>query len=179
MHQPLVNVRVHHPPEASVKVHRIDSLSSEGSGPGGGHHLIQHPAPKPAYTRPPTQKPLGRCFQETLPKQSCGSNPLPGLTKQEDCCGSIGTSWGQTKCHKCPHLQYSGVQKTMGSDCPQGYKRLNSTHCQDINECAMQGVCQGGECLNTQGSFRCACKPGQVLGPSRTHCVGMYLKRLG
>uniref|UniRef100_A0A670ZGZ6 TB domain-containing protein n=1 Tax=Pseudonaja textilis TaxID=8673 RepID=A0A670ZGZ6_PSETE len=36
----------------------------------------------------------------------------------------------------------------------------------DINECAMQGVCQGGECLNTQGSFRCACKPGQVLGPS-------------
>ncbi|XP_026573466.1 latent-transforming growth factor beta-binding protein 3 [Pseudonaja textilis] len=171
MHQPLVNVRVHHPPEASVKVHRIDSLSSEGSGPGGGHHLIQHPAPKPAYTRPPTQKPLGRCFQETLPKQSCGSNPLPGLTKQEDCCGSIGTSWGQTKCHKCPHLQYLGVQKTMGSDCPQGYKRLNSTHCQDINECAMQGVCQGGECLNTQGSFRCACKPGQVLGPSRTHCV--------
>ncbi|KAG8146809.1 putative Latent-transforming growth factor beta-binding protein, partial [Naja naja] len=179
MHQPLVNVRVHHPPEASVKVHRIDSLSSEGSGPGGGHHLIQHPAPKPAYTRPPTQKPLGRCFQETLPKQSCGSNPLPGLTKQEDCCGSIGTSWGQTKCHKCPHLQYLGVQKTMGSDCPQGYKRLNSTHCQDINECAMQGVCQGGECLNTQGSFRCACKPGQVLGPSRTHCVGMYLKRMG
>ncbi|XP_058016276.1 latent-transforming growth factor beta-binding protein 3 isoform X3 [Ahaetulla prasina] len=179
MHQPLVNVRVHHPPDASVKVHRIDSLSSEGSGPGGAHHLIQHPAPKPAYTRPPAQKPLGRCFQETLPKQSCGSNPLPGLTKQEDCCGSIGTSWGQTKCHKCPHLQYQGVQKTMGSDCPQGYKRLNSTHCQDINECAMQGVCQGGECLNTQGSFRCACKPGHVLGPSRTHCVRMAAEKAG
>ncbi|XP_077776100.1 latent-transforming growth factor beta-binding protein 3 [Podarcis muralis] len=171
VHQPLVNVRVHHPPDASVQVHRIDSLSSEGSGPGSQQHLIQHPAPKPAYTRPPTQKPLGRCFQETMPKQSCGSNPLPGLTKQEDCCGSIGTSWGQNKCHKCPHLQYLGVQKTLGSDCPQGYKRLNSSHCQDINECAMQGVCQGGECLNTQGSFRCACKPGHVLGPSRTHCV--------
>ncbi|XP_066466255.1 latent-transforming growth factor beta-binding protein 3 [Tiliqua scincoides] len=177
MHQPLVNVRVHHPPDASVQVHRIDSLSSEGGGPGSQQHLIQHPAPKLAYNRPPTQKPLGRCFQETLPKQSCGSNPLPGLTKQEDCCGSIGTSWGQNKCHKCPHLQYLGVQKTgpirgeQGSDCPQGYKRLNSTHCQDINECVMHGVCQGGECLNTQGSFRCACKPGQVLGPSRTHCV--------
>ncbi|XP_077184195.1 latent-transforming growth factor beta-binding protein 3 [Paroedura picta] len=178
VHQPLVNVRVHHPPDASVQVHRIDSLSSENSGPGSQQHLIQHPAaPKPAYTRPPTQKPLGRCFQETLPKQMCGSNPLPGLTKQEDCCGSIGTSWGQNKCHKCPHLQYVGVQKTgpvrgeMGSDCPQGYKRLNSSHCQDINECAMQGVCQGGECLNTQGSFRCACKPGHMLGPSRTHCV--------
>lgn len=31
--------------------------------------------------------------------------PLPGLTKQEDCCGSIGTAWGQSKCHKCPQLQ--------------------------------------------------------------------------
>ncbi|MGH0160718.1 UNVERIFIED_CONTAM: hypothetical protein FKN15_039516 [Acipenser sinensis] len=34
----------------------------------------------------------------------------------------------------------------------------------------MQGVCQDGECLNTQGSFRCACKPGFVL--ERTRCVG-------
>lgn len=31
----------------------------------------------------------------------CGK-PLPGLTKQEDCCGSIGASWGLNKCHKCP-----------------------------------------------------------------------------
>nr|XP_048714217.1 latent-transforming growth factor beta-binding protein 3 isoform X3 [Caretta caretta] len=184
VHPPLLNVRVHHPPDASVQVHRIDSISTEGTGPGAQHHLIQHPAqssmgqkPPTPHARPHTHKPLGRCFQETLPKQSCGSNPLPGLTKQEDCCGSIGTSWGQNKCHKCPHLQYSGVQKTgpirgeHGGDCPQGYKRLNSTHCQDINECAMQGVCQNGECLNTQGSFRCACKPGHMLGPSRSQCV--------
>lgn len=82
MHQPLVNVRVHHPPNASVKVHRIDSLSSEGGGPGGAHHhLIQHPAPKPAYTRPPAQKPLGRCFQETLPKQSVsGTGSRPAIS---------------------------------------------------------------------------------------------------
>uniref|UniRef100_A0A452GLK2 Latent transforming growth factor beta binding protein 3 n=1 Tax=Gopherus agassizii TaxID=38772 RepID=A0A452GLK2_9SAUR len=184
VHPPLLNVRVHHPPDASVQVHRIDSISTEGTGPGAQHHLIQHPAqssmgqkPPTPHARPHTHKPLGRCFQETLPKQSCGSNPLPGLTKQEDCCGSIGTSWGQNKCHKCPHLQYSGVQKTgpirgeHGGDCPQGYKRLNSTHCQDINECVMQGVCQNGECLNTQGSFRCACKPGHMLGPSRSQCV--------
>lgn len=31
----------------------------------------------------------------------CGK-PLPGLTKQEDCCGSVGASWGLNKCHKCP-----------------------------------------------------------------------------
>ncbi|KAG9475360.1 hypothetical protein GDO78_003666, partial [Eleutherodactylus coqui] len=107
----------------------------------------------------------------------CGSNPLPGLTKEEDCCGSVGTSWGHHKCNKCPQLPYSGTQKTapfrgeLGLDCPQGYKRLNSTHCQDINECSMQGVCQNGECLNTQGSFRCACKHGYVFISSQMRCT--------
>ncbi|XP_069064116.1 latent-transforming growth factor beta-binding protein 3 isoform X1 [Pleurodeles waltl] len=191
-HPPLLNVRVHHPPDASVRVHRIDSMSAEATGQGS-QHLIQHPAqsstgqsaPNLHVSRPQTQKPLGRCFQETLPKQSCGSNPLPGLTKEEDCCGSIGTSWGQNKCHKCPQLQYTGVHKTgpvrgdIGSDCPQGFKRLNSTHCQDINECTMYGVCQNGECLNTQGSFRCACKPGYILGPSRTQCLAEKTEEKG
>src|SRR4029434_1099355 len=40
----------------------------------------------------------------------------------------------------------------------------------DINECTMHGVCQNGECLNTQGSFRCTCKAGYTL--DRTRCVG-------
>lgn len=170
---PVVNVRVHHPPEASVQVHRIESSNAEGAAPS--QHLLPHP--KPSHPRPPTQKPLGRCFQDTLPKQPCGSNPLPGLTKQEDCCGSIGTAWGQSKCHKCPQLQYTGVQKPgpvrgeVGADCPQGYKRLNSTHCQDINECAMPGVCRHGDCLNNPGSYRCVCPPGHSLGPSRTQCI--------
>ncbi|XP_068922385.1 latent-transforming growth factor beta-binding protein 3 isoform X2 [Petaurus breviceps papuanus] len=170
---PLVNVRVHHPPEASVQVHRIEGLSAEGPAPP--QHLLPHP--KTPHPRPPTQKPLGRCFQDTLPKQACGSNPLPGLTKQEDCCGSIGTAWGQNKCHKCPQLQYTGVQKPgpvrgeLGGDCPQGYKRLNSTHCQDINECAMPGMCRHGDCLNSPGSYRCVCPPGHSLGPSRTQCL--------
>lgn len=62
---PVVNVRVHHPPEASVQVHRIEGLNAEGPGPS--QHLLPHP--KPQHPRPPTQKPLGRCFQDTLPKQ--------------------------------------------------------------------------------------------------------------
>ncbi|GAB1302065.1 Latent-transforming growth factor beta-binding protein 3 [Apodemus speciosus] len=159
--------------EASVQVHRIEGPNAEG--PASSQHLLPHP--KPPHPRPPTQKPLGRCFQDTLPKQPCGSNPLPGLTKQEDCCGSIGTAWGQSKCHKCPQLQYTGVQKPgpvrgeVGADCPQGYKRLNSTHCQDINECAMPGMCRHGDCLNNPGSYRCVCPPGHSLGPSRTQCI--------
>lgn len=31
----------------------------------------------------------------------CGK-ALPGLSKQEDCCGTVGTSWGFNKCQKCP-----------------------------------------------------------------------------
>uniref|UniRef100_H2ZZ44 Latent transforming growth factor beta binding protein 3 n=1 Tax=Latimeria chalumnae TaxID=7897 RepID=H2ZZ44_LATCH len=49
----------------------------------------------------------------------------------------------------------------------------------DINECSMQGVCQNGECLNTFGSFLCACKPGFALGPSRTRCIADESKEKG
>lgn len=34
----------------------------------------------------------------------CNSTPLPVLTNQEDCCGSVGNSWGQNKCYQCPKL---------------------------------------------------------------------------
>uniref|UniRef100_A0AAZ3SBY0 Latent-transforming growth factor beta-binding protein 3 n=1 Tax=Oncorhynchus tshawytscha TaxID=74940 RepID=A0AAZ3SBY0_ONCTS len=156
------NVRVHHTHDTSVVIRPLDQSNSK--------------PPHKTVTRltPQTQKPRGRCFQETTPKQACSSTPLPVLTNQEDCCGSVGNSWGQNKCYKCPKLPYAGVKlqtiiEDYGSTCPLGYKRLNSTHCQDINECTMQGVCQNGDCLNTQGSFLCACKPGFTL--DRTRCV--------
>ncbi|XP_063058790.1 latent-transforming growth factor beta-binding protein 3 isoform X2 [Engraulis encrasicolus] len=159
-------VRVHHPTDTSVIIQSLtESHSQSDARP-----------PKPG-TRlpPPTHKPRGRCFQETTPKQACSSNPLPVLTNQEDCCGSVGNSWGQNKCYQCPKLPYPGLKlqsiiEDYGTNCPHGYKRLNSSHCQDINECTMPGVCQNGECLNTQGSFRCTCKPGYTL--DRTRCVG-------
>uniref|UniRef100_A0A3P9A9Z7 Latent transforming growth factor beta binding protein 3 n=1 Tax=Esox lucius TaxID=8010 RepID=A0A3P9A9Z7_ESOLU len=157
------NVRVHHAHDMSVVIHSLEQSDSK--------------PPHKTVTRltPQMHKPRGRCFQETTPKQACSSTPLPVLTNQEDCCGSVGNSWGQNKCYKCPKLPYAGVKlqsiiEDYGSTCPQGYKRLNSTHCQDINECTMQGVCQNGECLNTQGSFLCACKPGFTM--DRTRCVG-------
>lgn len=70
---PVVNVRVHHPPEASVQVHRIEGPNAEG--PASSQHLLPHP--KPPHPRPPTQKPLGRCFQDTLPKQPVSKTTTP------------------------------------------------------------------------------------------------------
>lgn len=160
-HSSEVHVRVHHPTDTSVIIQTIDQPDAK--------------PPKTVTRLPPTHKSRGRCFQETTPKQACSSNPLPVLTSQEDCCGSVGNSWGQNKCYQCPKLAYPGLKlqsiiEDYGGNCPQGYKRLNSTHCQDINECTMQGVCHNGECLNTQGSFRCTCKPGYTLDQMR--CVG-------
>lgn len=155
------NVRVHHPPDTSVVIRPFDQSD------------IKLPHKSGPRLFPSRHKPKGRCFQETTPKQACSSTPLPVLTNQEDCCGSVGNSWGQNKCYQCPKLPNAPVKQTIvedsGTTCPQGYKRFNSTHCQDINECSMQGVCQNGDCLNTLGSFKCSCKAGWVL--ERNGCV--------
>ncbi|XP_008331518.1 latent-transforming growth factor beta-binding protein 3 isoform X3 [Cynoglossus semilaevis] len=157
-----IKVRVHHTPDTSVAIQPIDQ--PEVKLP----HKTQVPRPIPSR-----HKPKGRCFQETTPKQACNSTPLPVLTNQEDCCGSVGNSWGQNKCYQCPKLPNASVKQNIvedyGSTCPQGYKRFNSTHCQDINECQMQGICEKGVCLNTLGSFKCSCGPGLVL--DRHRCI--------
>ncbi|KAM4721002.1 latent-transforming growth factor beta-binding protein 3 isoform 2-T2 [Rhinophrynus dorsalis] len=182
---PLLNVRVHHPPNASIQVHRIEGLGAEGATGGGGLHLLPHPEGNKAIPfHSLTYKPLGRCFQDTLPKQACSTNPLPGLTKEEDCCGSVGTAWGQNKCHKCPQLPYSVTQKTapfrgdLGSDCPQGYKRLNRTHCQE-EKLEVKGLCyrlvgSEGQCQHPLSRRLtrqlCCCSVGKAWGAQCEAC---------
>lgn len=41
----------------------------------------------------------------------------------------------------------------------------------DVNECLDESVCDGGECLNTDGSFNCFCRPPMVLSPKSNRCV--------
>ncbi|XP_051477297.1 latent-transforming growth factor beta-binding protein 2 isoform X3 [Apus apus] len=184
----LVNVHINHPPEATVQIHQVarvrgdTEVSEENSVEAV---LVPQLAAVPWYTyahgngnsiateggqqqqRAPGL--LGRCFQEALHGQC--TNPLPGLTKLEDCCGSVGLFWGVDRCLACPPRPAHPVNENGQVECPQGYKRLNRSHCQDINECLMQGVCKDAECVNTRGSFRCTCKPGTMLDPSRSHCI--------
>uniref|UniRef100_A0A670I1Y1 Latent-transforming growth factor beta-binding protein 1 n=1 Tax=Podarcis muralis TaxID=64176 RepID=A0A670I1Y1_PODMU len=179
----IVNIHVKHPPEASVHFHQVSRIDSTSTGQKAkpsqsGHsqvsyqslpfqktqkvpstyshqHPISHVYPISAKTQ------LGRCFQETIGTQ-CGK-ALPGLSKQEDCCGTVGTSWGFNKCQKCPKKP----GKCFSNLCLYGILCSLS----DINECQLQGVCPNGECLNTMGSYRCACKIGFVPDPTLSRCI--------
>ncbi|KAI1894400.1 hypothetical protein AGOR_G00115420 [Albula goreensis] len=185
---PFVNIQVKHPPEASVQIHQVSQLDSNGQKAKGtqtGHftyHTETTQKVQQSHSVYPNQQTfiqhypvtsksqLGRCFQETSGTQ-CGK-PLPGLSKQEDCCGTVGASWGFHKCQKCPKkpsIPLTGSRQTM--DCPQGYKRINNSYCQDINECQLQGVCPNGDCVNSIGSYRCICKAGFIPDPTLSSCI--------
>nr|XP_014341338.1 PREDICTED: latent-transforming growth factor beta-binding protein 2 [Latimeria chalumnae] len=198
LHPSLVNVQVQHPPEATVQIHQVARVKTDQTVPGSDQNSVEpvhsvqqrsQPANGNGYLRESTRVNsnsigqgdwltkhylshngiVGRCFQETLDGQ-CGK-PLPGLTKQEDCCGSVGTSWGFHKCTQCPPKPVYPVIENGQLACPLGYKRMNQTHCQDINECLLKGICKNAECLNTRGSYRCTCKPGYMLDMDRSHCI--------
>uniref|UniRef100_A0A3B5QAB5 Latent-transforming growth factor beta-binding protein 2 n=2 Tax=Xiphophorus maculatus TaxID=8083 RepID=A0A3B5QAB5_XIPMA len=193
LHPSLVNVHIQHPPEAEVQVHQVARVQpgqrpattdgahsvQQRSQPGNGHeHTSEHNGRLThgnghwnghSTTSILQNGHVGRCFQETVDGQ-CGK-PLPGLTKQDDCCGSVGASWGLSKCQKCPTKPAYAVIANGQVECPKGFKRMNFTHCQDINECLLPGICKNAECLNTKGSYRCTCKPGYMLDAARSHCV--------
>ncbi|XP_016091077.1 latent-transforming growth factor beta-binding protein 1-like isoform X2 [Sinocyclocheilus grahami] len=182
--QGLVNVHVKHPPEASVQIHQVSPVDSNGQVKnthsthsftyhsssqsiqhGHTHSGVIYPNQQtyPQYQPVTSKSQLGRCFQETAGMQ-CGK-ALPGLSKQDACCGTVGTSWGFHKCQKCPKKTSIPL-----IECPLGYKRLNATRCIDIDECHIQGVCPNGNCINTMGSYRCICNPGFVPDPTLTTC---------
>uniref|UniRef100_A0A3Q3WTY3 Latent transforming growth factor beta binding protein 4 n=1 Tax=Mola mola TaxID=94237 RepID=A0A3Q3WTY3_MOLML len=178
----MVEVRVQHPPEASVKIHQVlkvsgfspdlrmlssSSSSSSSSGSAG--------APAPAGGRVQAQTLRGGgvynqqsgfkyCFREVKDGQC--SSPLPGLRNKEMCCRGIGKAWGITDCVLCP--DNTGQSN---SSCPVGFERVNGTQCVDVNECLRPGLCENGFCVNTRGSYSCVCRAGFVLDASHGICI--------
>lgn len=41
----------------------------------------------------------------------------------------------------------------------------------DIDECEQPGVCSGGQCTNTEGSYDCQCDQGYIM-VRKGHCQG-------
>ncbi|XP_044291867.1 latent-transforming growth factor beta-binding protein 2 isoform X3 [Varanus komodoensis] len=184
----LVNVHINHPPEAEVQIHQVARVKSDSDHSEEnsvetvlvsqlpiGHQYNDNATRNSnsivteSNQKQRTQDLMGRCYLESVHGKCAG--PLLGLAKYEDCCGSVGAFWGVSRCIPCPLKPAYPVVENGQVECPQGYKRLNRSHCQDINECVILGICKDAECVNTRGSFLCTCKAGTMLDPSRSHCI--------
>ena len=67
----------------------------------------------------------------------------------------------------------AGYEELCGPD--PGYV-IGTGGSMDINECLSQPqICGNGICVNTDGSFRCECRPGYTLDNTNRNCVGTWL----
>ncbi|XP_054598325.1 latent-transforming growth factor beta-binding protein 4 isoform X3 [Nothobranchius furzeri] len=99
---------------------------------------------------PPQNRPAVRPTRPTRVQRVCESRP--GLCGRGLCVDQPGGK------HTC--------------ECDQGHQpNAQRTRCHDVNECVQTpGVCSGGECVNSAGSFWCVCSSGFRSNNEQTSC---------
>ncbi|XP_067830905.1 LOW QUALITY PROTEIN: latent-transforming growth factor beta-binding protein 4-like [Heptranchias perlo] len=179
----IVNLRVHHPPHVSVKVHQVTQVDREThansaqlstnqqtsqraqQGAQQGHALQERQGTLAVAPRSDGESVFGYCFTEITNGQ-CAS-PLSGLRTVEHCCRGGAVGWGVTECIECPVAQ--------GGDCPVPLLKTADGQCQDIDECSAPEICQNGRCLNVRGGYSCVCSPGFVQDTSKSQCISQQV----
>uniref|UniRef100_A0A8C4T425 Fibrillin 2b n=1 Tax=Erpetoichthys calabaricus TaxID=27687 RepID=A0A8C4T425_ERPCA len=91
---------------------------------------------------------------------------INGATLKSECCSTLGAAWG-SPCERCE----------IDTACSRGFARTKGVQCEDVNECdVFPGICTNGQCVNTQGSFRCECPPGLTLDGTGRTCMDVRLE---
>ncbi|CAB3384639.1 Hypothetical predicted protein [Cloeon dipterum] len=120
-------------------------------------HMVSHNGMKCVDTR------TEQCYD--LYRRGQCSRGRDTFQTRKQCCCTMGKAWGRY-CEECPRHG----SREFEALCPGGIGRNDVGD--DLDECKhMSNACENGECINTDGSYRCECAQGYKLDATGKRCI--------